>query len=126
MKKMITLAAFAIMMAMGNMNAYAKNSAKPSEFHMNNKGVVVAYHADHHDMPVVHKISKHERRMIEERRRLEERRRIEEARRLEEMRRIEAHRHHVAHHHDVVVTNNAVAGVAAGVALAALISALAR
>lgn len=124
MKKMIYFAAFAIMMAMGNMNAYAKVSAKNNVYHMNNRGIVVAHHGDH-GMPVVHKMSKHERRMIEERRRMEEHRRMEEARRIEEMRRMEAHRRHMAHHRDVVVVNNnAVAGVAAGVAVAAFISAL--
>ncbi|MBP5393155.1 MAG: hypothetical protein J6Y59_04980 [Bacteroidaceae bacterium] len=124
MKKMIYFAAFAIMMAMGNMNAYAKVSVKHNEIHMNDKGIVVAHHGDH-GMPAVHKMSKHERRMIEERRRMEKCRRMEEARRIEEMRRLEAHRRHMAHHREVVVVNgNAAAGVAAGVAVAAFISAL--
>jgi len=126
MKKMIYFAAFAIMMALGNMNAYAKVGSRNNAYHVNERGVVVSYHGDHHAMPVVHKMSKHERRMIEERRRMEERRRIEEARRIEEMRRMEAHHRHMAHHREVVVANNAVASVAAGVALVALIGAIAR
>ena len=122
MKKMNYFAAFAIMMAMGNMNAFAnKNGAKHDEFHMNNNGrIEVRYDAHHQDMNG-HKMSKHERKMMEERRREEERRRMEEARRRE------AHRHH-AHHNEVVVVDNniaaGVAGVAAGVAVAAIIGAL--
>ena len=112
MKKMIYFAAFAIMMAMGNMNAYAKVSARNNFYHVNERGIVVAHHGDH-GMPVVHKMSRHERRMIEERRRME------------------AHRRHMAHHREVVVVdNNVAAGVTAGVvatvSLAALIGALAH
>ena len=130
MKKKIYFAAFAIMMAMGNMNSYAKVSARNNVYHVNERGIVVAHHGDH-DMPVVHKMSKHERRMIEERRRMDERRRMEEARRIEEMRRMEAARRHHAHHREIVVVdNNVAAGVAAGVvatvSLAALIGALAH
>lgn len=124
---MIYSAAFAIMMAMGNMNAYAnKNGAKHNDVH-NNKGRV-EMHFDGHRLDVKdnHKMSKHERKMMEKRRREEKRRRMEEARRREEMRRMEAHHHHVAvHHHDAVV-DNVAAGVVVGVSLAALIAALAN
>lgn len=120
MKKMIYFAAFAIMMAMGNVNAFAKsNGAKHSGSHMNgNVKVEVCIDAHKH-----HKLSRHEQKMMEERRRAEERRRLEEQRRMEERSRMEArHRHH---HHEVVAADaGAVAGVAAGVAVAALISAL--
>ena len=135
MKKMNFFAAFAIMMAMGNMNASAnQNGAMHNEFHMNNGGrVEVRYDGHHDDMYALHgqHLSKHERRMIEERRRMAERRRMEEARRREEMRRMEAHRRHMAHHREVVVVENnnvaaSVASVAAGVAVAALIGALAH
>ena len=126
---MIYLAAFAIMMAMGNMNAYAKVGAKHGEFHMNDKGrVEVRYDRHHHDDMYGfngHKMSKHERKMMEERRRMEERRMMEERRRMEEMRRMETRRHHhVVHHHNSA--GNVVAGVAAGVAVAAIIGALAH
>ena len=39
MKKMIYFAAFVIMMAMGNMNAFAKVNAKHNEFHMNSSPI---------------------------------------------------------------------------------------
>ena len=120
MKKMIFLAAFAIMMAMGNMNAFAnKNGAKHNEYH-NDKGRM-EMHFDGHRLDMHgHKMSSHERRMIEERRRMEEHRRMEERRRMEE-----ARRHHVAHSHEVhAVSGNVVAGVAVGAAVAALVSAL--
>lgn len=116
-------AAFAIMMAMGNMNVNAKVGARHNEFNNNRGRVEVRYDGHHHDVNG-HKMSQHERRMMEKRRREEERRRMEEARRREEMRRMEAHRHH-AHHRDVVVVdNNVAAGVAVGVAVAALVNVL--
>jgi len=128
MKKMIYLAAFVIMMAMGNMNAFAnKNGIRHNEVHMNGNGrIEVRYDAHHHDMKHGHKMSRHERRMMEKRRREEERRRMEEARRRrEEHRRMEAYHHHVAHHNEVIV-DNVAAGVVVGVSLAALIGALAK
>ena len=51
---MIYFAAFAIMMAMAGMNAYAKVSARNNFYHVNERGIVVAHHGDH-GMPVVHK-----------------------------------------------------------------------
>ena len=124
MKKMILSAAFAIMMAMGNMNAFAnKNGAKHNDVNMNGKNRVEVRYDAHHDKVAGHrdhKMSKHEQKMMEKRRREEERRRMEEARRREEMRRMEAH-----HHHDAVASNVA-AGVVASISLAALISALAQ
>ena len=117
MKKMNLFAAFAIMMAMGNMNANAEVGAKRNELH-NNKARVERRYDNHNDVHG-HKVSRHEHRMMEERRRMEE------ARRREEMRRMEAHRHYV--HHDVVIVDNDVAaGVAVGVAVAAFVSALMR
>ena len=132
MKKMNFFAAFAIMMAMGNMNANAnQNGAMHNEFHMNDKGrIEVRYDGHRNDIDKHHgdKMSKHERRMMEERRRMEEHRRREEARRREEMRHHAAHHHHAAHSGEVVIVDNDVAagmvGVAAGVAVAAFISAL--
>lgn len=125
---MIRFAAFAIMMAVGNMNAFAaQKGAGHNVYNMNGRGVVVAYHGDHRDAHAVRKMSRHERKMMERARRREELRRLEEARRMEEMRRREAHRRHVARCHEVVVVNNNVAaGVAAGVTVAALIAALAK
>ena len=129
MKKMIYLAAFAIMMAMGNMNAFAnKNGAKHNEVHMNSNGRMEVRYDGHNDVYAHrgHKMSKHERKMLEERRRMEELRRREEARRREEeRRRMEAERHHAAHHHAAVV-DNVAAGVVVGVSVAALIGALAQ
>ena len=125
MKKMIYFAAFAIMMAMGNMNAFAnRNGGKHNEYD-NDKGRM-EMHFDGHRLDMHgHKMLSHERRMIEERRRMEEHRRMEEARRREEMHRREAHRHHMAHSHEVhAVSGNVVAGVAVGAAVAALVSAL--
>ena len=130
MKKMNYFAAFAIMMAMG-MNANANNvGAEHNEFHMDGKGRVEVRVNVHHKMDKHHdhKMSKHEHQMMEERRRMEEHRRREEARRREEMRHHAAHHHHAAHSGEVVIVDNDVAagmvGVAAGVAVAAFISAL--
>lgn len=122
MKKMIYFAAFAIMMAMGSMNAFAdKNGARHNESHKNDKGKYEVRYDGHHNDMNSHKMSNHKRKMMAERRREEERRRMEEARRRE------AHHHHAAHHNEVVVVDNGVAaGVAVGVTLAALISALAQ
>ena len=114
MKKMIYLAAFAIMIAMGNMDANAKVHAKHNnkgrvEMPGNVRNKVFAGHRNHNTIS-------HERRMAEERRRKEEIRR-----------RNARHHHRHVHHCDVVACNgSAVAGVAAGVAVAAIISALAR
>ena len=128
MKKMMYFAAFAIMMAMGNMNAYAvQNGAKHAAYYMNDRGVVVAYHGDRADIHAAHRMSHHERRMMEEARRREEIRKMEEARRMEEMRRMEAHRRNMEHRYEANrVAGKVAAGVAAGVTLAALIGALAR
>ena len=120
MKKMIYFAAFAIMMAMGNMNAYANQfNNRNNEVRMDGRGhVEVRVNDRHHEMNrhIDHKMSRREA----ERRRMEERRRIEEARRME------AHRHHnLTHHHEVVVVNdNVAASVAVGAAVAAFVSAL--
>ncbi|MBP3710890.1 MAG: hypothetical protein IJ219_00730 [Bacteroidaceae bacterium] len=126
MKKMMYFAAFAIMMAMGNMNANAKVSAKNDIYHVNERGIVVAHHGDH-GVQAAPKLSKHERKMIEERRRQEELRRMEEARRLEEMRRMEAHRRQMERRYEANrVVNNVAAGLAAGATVAAFVSALMR
>ena len=111
MKKMIYLAAFAIMMAIGNMDANAKAHAKHNdkgrvEMPGNVGHKVYAGHRNHNAMS-------HERRMAEERRR------------REEMRRRNARHHHHTHHCNVVACKgSAVAGIAAGVAVATIIGAL--
>lgn len=114
MKKMIYFAAFAIMMAMGNMDANAKANVKH-----NDKGRVEMHQGAHHNTFAGHRnhnMTAHERRMAEERRR------------MEEMHRRDAHsHHHHAHHCNVVACNgSAAAGVAAGVAVAAIIGALVK
>ena len=126
MKKMNYFAAFAIMMAMGNMNAFAnQNGAKHNDVHMNGKSKVEVHYDGHRgDMygHEAHKLSRHELQKMEERRRMEEARRKEE-----ERRRMEAHHHHAVHHNEVAVSGAGVAaGVVAGVTVAALISALAK
>ena len=94
MKKMIYFAVFAIMMAIGNMNVNAKVNAKHNGYHMNDRGIVEVRYDAHH-----HEV-------------------------------YAGHRNHrlSKHHHEVVVVDNnvaaGVAGVAAGVAVAAFVSAL--
>ena len=127
MKKMNFFAAFAIMMAMGNMNANANmRNARAGELHVNSSGIVYVsnighqhdydydreYNVRHHD-----KMSRRERQMMEERRRMEERRCMEEHRRMEECRR---------RHEAERVAGKVVAGVAAAATVATLISILAR
>ena len=114
MKKMMYFAAFAIMMAMGNMNANAKVSVKNDIYHVNERGIVVAHHGDH-GVQAAPKLSKHERKMIEERRRQEE------LRKMEEDRRMEAHRRQMERRYEA---NRVVNNVAAGATVAAFVSAL--
>ena len=117
-------AAFAIMMAMGSMNAYAHQyGVRHGNPHMNG-GARVEVHMDgHHAGP--HHI---DHRAIERQRMLEQQRRLEAQRRLEEQRRIAAHHQPVPHHHSEAhrVVNNVAAGMAVGAAVGAFVSAIAR